>query len=514
MTTPNDRCPKCGAIVPHDASSGQCLGCLLRLGESVADDFSEGGTRQPPVFPRRFGSHELLAELARGGMGVIYRARELATSRVVALKMIRSAHLANEAEVKRFQIEAEAAANLDHPNIVPIYEVSLQDSQHYFTMKLVEGGSLATAISESQFAIRNSPTIADARNTLTTIARLMAKVSRAIHHAHLRGILHRDLKPSNILLDAHGEPFVSDFGLAKLMQADSSVTLSDAVLGTAPYMSPEQAAGKARLVTTASDVWSLGVIFYQLLTDGLPFKGENHLETLRLIQESEALSPLRHTSRLDRDLALICLKCLEKDPAHRYISAEALADDFDRWLANKPILARPSTPSERLSKWIKREPLKASMFGLIVLAVLGPIIVSRFYLLQLPHMATIHPTVTANRDGFYVLPLWPSFQGDRVTDNFWRLTFDGTNRQLRLLFTNVPPDLLPGLRCVIRADQAGRPDPSRTPELTNGQLFSLQVESPLDRNFYVASVGWNASNLLARAPEATIKLLLLPVSHK
>ena len=154
------------------------------------------------------------------------------------------------------------------------------------------------------------------------------------------------------------------------------------------------------------------------------------------------------------------------------------------------------------------------MFGLAILAVLGPILVSFFYLRQLPHMATIHPTVTANRDGLYTLPLWHNFQGDRVTDNFWRFTFDGTNRQLRLLFTNVSPELLPGLRCVIRADQAGRPDPARTPELTNGQLFSLQVESSLDRNFYVASIGWKVTNLLAHAPEAAIQLILLPVSPK
>ena len=334
----------------------------------------KSGNRNPqPAIGRLryFGDYELLEEIARGGMGVVYKARQASLNRVVAIKMIKAGELASEAEVKRFRLEAEAAANLDHPNIVAIYEVGEQEGQHYFSMRLVEGVSLAAQAQKSGLTNQRS------------VAQTLAKVARAVHHAHQRGILHRDLKPGNILLDAQGEPHVTDFGLAKRVDLDSSLTVSGAAMGTPSYMAPEQAAGKTKHLTTAVDIWSLGAVLYFLLTGHPPFQGATPLETMRKVMEEEPTPPSQVLPRsghreafssnsalrmphsaIDRDLETICLKCLEKDPRRRYASADALADDLERWMRQEPIQARASSPWERTVKWARRKPAQASLVGL------------------------------------------------------------------------------------------------------------------------------------------------------
>lgn len=311
--------------------------------------------------PCRFGNYELLEEIAHGGMGVVYKARQLRPNRIVALKLILSGQLARRVDVERFHAEAEAAARLDHPHIVPIYEVGQHGGQHYFTMKYIEGGSLAER--NSEFRNQNSE--------FGSAARLLSTIARAVHYAHQRGILHRDLKPGNILLDAAGEPYVSDFGLAKEFGGDETGSLSGTIVGTASYMAPEQAAG-GKSLTTAVDTYSLGAILYELLTGKPPFKSDSALETLRQVREREVMSPRAINWAIDRDLETICLKCLEKEPQRRYGSAELLADDLDRWLAGEPILARPAGAVERAFRRCKKNPLVTALaITIVFLAALG-----------------------------------------------------------------------------------------------------------------------------------------------
>ncbi len=302
------------------------------------------------------GDHEILRELGRGGMGVVFEARHRGLGRKVALKMLLSGQFASPGDRLRFRNETESVALLDHPNIIPIFEVGESGGRAYFTMKLVEGGSLADHLGE--FA--EDPARA---------CRLLVIVGRAVHHAHRRGILHRDLKPSNILLDDRGQPFVADFGLARRIESGSDLTRSGALLGSPPYMAPEQADGKSGSVTIATDVYGLGAVLYALITGRPPFQGGSALEVIEKVRDQPPEPPSGINSRVDRDLETICLKALEKDPDRRYASAEAMADDLDRWLAGESIAARPSGRIDRLRRWCVR-PQRVRDAGMLLL-VLG-----------------------------------------------------------------------------------------------------------------------------------------------
>jgi len=321
-----------------------------RPDETGATDCS-GHTALPTV--RYFGDYELLEEIARGGMGIVYKARQVSLNRLVALKMILAGSFASSREVQRFRSEAEAAANLDHPHIVPIYEVGEHEGQQYYSMKFVEGTSLAKHQQS------------DPRHEVEG----MIGVTRAVHHAHQRGVLHRDLKPSNVLVDSGGTWLVTDFGLAKRLAAgDGSFTETGQVLGTPKYMAPEQAAGRKDL-TVAADVYSLGVILYERLTGQTPFTGDNALTLLRHARESEPPRPSSIRPGLDRDLETVVLKCLEKEPGRRYPSAEALVEDMEHWLKGEPITARAVGQAERFWRWCKRNPAIAIAAAAAMLAL-------------------------------------------------------------------------------------------------------------------------------------------------
>ncbi len=342
------KCEKCGATTRLD--TGVCVSCLLLEGleasGEVSRDAYESVLAEVDAPDKRWhlGNYEILDEIGRGGMGVIYRARQRHSRRIVAVKRVLSYQADSHETLVRFRREAEAAASLDHPNILPIYEVSeSEDGLPFFSMKFATGGSLQNAAS----SLRHDP---------RKCVQLMAKVARAVEYAHGRGVLHRDLKPGNILRDDRDEPLVSDFGLAKWLDANKDVTKSLTAIGTAGYIAPEQAEGTAADLTPAADVYSLGAILFGLLTGRPPFLGDNPLSVIRQASETPAPKLRTFAPSLDRDLETICARCLEHDPKVRYQSAEDLAADLERWLDGRPIVARPVSPPARMWRWSRRNP--------------------------------------------------------------------------------------------------------------------------------------------------------------
>ncbi len=294
---------------------------------------------QPPLF----GDFELLEEIARGGMGIVYRARQRSLNRIVALKMILAGQLASAEDVQRFRKEAEAAANLEHSNIVPIYEIGERSGHHYYAMAYIDGHSLATRLEDGPMPPREA-------------ARCVKVLAGAIAYAHRRGVIHRDLKPSNVLLDRSGEPKIMDFGLAKLIDSGDALTVTGQIVGTPSYMAPEQASGNAREVREQADIYSLGAVLYAMLTGEPPFRGENRVETLLQVLHQDPRPARAINPRIPRDLDTICMKCLEKDPSHRYASAAELSADLGRFLIGEPVHARPLSIRRRVKRWARREP--------------------------------------------------------------------------------------------------------------------------------------------------------------
>jgi TolB-like protein/tRNA A-37 threonylcarbamoyl transferase component Bud32 len=359
-TKEHAKCEKCGATTRLD--TGACLNCLLREG------LETGGEASKAVYetaldeldardkPWRLGNYEILEQVGCGGMGVIYRARQRHSRRIVAVKRVLSYRADSQGALQRFRQEAQAVASLDHPNILPIYEVTeSEDGLPFFSMKFAEKGSLR----ENVASLRDEP---------RKCVQLMAKVAHAVEFAHSRGVLHRDLKPGNILLNDQGEPLVSDFGLAKLLDGNNDLTRSLTTFGTAGFIAPEQADGAAADLTPAADVYSLGAVLFNLLTGRPPFVGSNPVSVIRQASETRAPKLRSLAPSLDRDLETICARCLERDPKARYQSAGDLAADLDSWLGGRPIVARPVSPPARIWRWSRRNPklVGAATAGLLL----------------------------------------------------------------------------------------------------------------------------------------------------
>ncbi|WP_165228658.1 serine/threonine-protein kinase [Aquisphaera insulae] len=363
-----DRAPE-----PAETISGSDLGTTAVRGDDEPDPMTtevddppeaeDPSAAEPdPAFPdgsrvRYFGDFILIEVLGRGGMGIVYRARQVSLDRQVALKMIRADRLAGTADLRRFRNEVEVVSRLDHPNLLPVLEFGQHAGQRYFTMPLVAGGSLADHLEGYVDDLR------DAAETL-------AAVADAVQHAHERGILHRDLKPGNVLLDAEGRPHVSDFGLARRLDVEPGLTQDGAILGTPAYMSPEQASGLREAVTTAADVYGLGAILYAMITGRPPHQGDSTADLLRRVRDVAPEPPSRLNPRIDGRLENVCLKCLEKEPRRRYASAAALAADLRRWLRGEPVEARPAGPAVRLFLWCRRRPAQATLAGLLAASLL------------------------------------------------------------------------------------------------------------------------------------------------
>jgi TolB-like protein/tRNA A-37 threonylcarbamoyl transferase component Bud32/Tfp pilus assembly protein PilF len=365
--TTNDRvCGKCGNKIFDTAPQGLCSVCLFDTGLSIltdslggpnAKDFGADNDATSTDSEELFSAsddYELLEEIGRGGQGVVYRARQKSLNRTVALKVIGISHWRTKAHLKRFRLEAEAAARLNHPFVVPIHEIGQRKGRCYFSMGLVEGGRLDQIAKREPMSPRQATEV-------------IAKLARTVHYAHQHGIIHRDIKPGNILLDTKGEPHLTDFGVARLLETENDATCTIEVSGTPSYMAPEQAKANHGHVSSATDVYGLGAVLYQLLAGQPPFTGGTPFETVRLLLETEPRQPRLLNPKVDRDLSTICLKCLEKDPKRRYSSALALAEDLEHWLRHEPIRARRTGIVARGRKWIRRNPAAAA---LVVMSVL------------------------------------------------------------------------------------------------------------------------------------------------
>jgi eukaryotic-like serine/threonine-protein kinase len=391
-------CPHCGLTT--QLGNGLCLNCTLRQGldddreasrESFEAVLSEDEVQNTHW---RVGNYEILEEIGRGGMGVIYRARQRHSRRIVALKRVVSYHPDSRETLERFRREAQAAASLDHPNILPIYEIGQgEDGLPFFSMKYAAGGSLQKAAA----VLRKQP---------RECVRLMAKVARAVQYAHEHGVLHRDLKPGNILLDAHGEPFVTDFGLAKWLDTGTDLTRTLTIFGTPGYIAPEQARGPAAKLTRAADVYSLGAILFALFTGRPPFLGEHALAVVQQASEKPAPKLRSLAPSLDRDLETICARCLEREPPTRYPSASDLAVDLERWLEGRPIIARRVSPPARVWRWSKRNPQLAAVTAVAFCSAMAAtgLLLSRDGLLSQSKLDSRLPATTAQVRTMAVLP--------------------------------------------------------------------------------------------------------------
>jgi tRNA A-37 threonylcarbamoyl transferase component Bud32 len=368
-------CPQCGAELPVDAPAGLCPRCLLQQGIGEDSGTPSSRANDPTLAPRLtdsrgaapgskvryFGDYEILEEIARGGMGVVYKARQLSLNRTVALKMILAGELATPEARQRFRTEAEAAANLQHQNIVAIHEVGEHEGQQYFSMDFVDGKNLAEIV-------RGNPLSAE------QAASYVKSIAEAVHFAHQRGILHRDLKPQNVLIDADDRPRITDFGLAKRVDIDSGLTRTGDVIGSPSYMPPEQASSQWAEVGPQSDVYSLGAILYELLTGRPPFRGATTWETICQVLQTPPVSLRKLNPDVPQDLETICLKCLEKPPERRYHSARELAEELGRFLNHAPIHARPVSLPRRAAFWATRHPW--TIAAAAALLVIGLVVLS------------------------------------------------------------------------------------------------------------------------------------------
>jgi serine/threonine protein kinase/TolB-like protein/lipopolysaccharide biosynthesis regulator YciM len=422
-------CRECGSA--SRVKRGLCVGCLLKQALDGDTPYTDSGSPIPPAANEetledvlneievrdadwRLGNYQILEEIGRGGMGVIYRARQKHSRRIVALKRILSYHSDSQETLVRFRREAEAAAHLDHPNILPIYEVGeCENGLPFFSMKFAGGGSLL----EIAPALRKDPRRAVA---------LIAKVARAVQYAHSRGILHRDLKPGNIMLDGHGEPMVSDFGLAKWLDASTDLTQTLTIFGTPGYIAPEQAnpavAGQAGRLTPAADIYSLGAILFDLLTGRPPFLGEHALAVIQQASEKPAPKLRSLAPALDRDLETICAKCLEREPEARYHSAAALAEDLERWLDGRSIMARPVPAPTRMWRWSRRHPRQAGM--IVLLLVLSAMVGAMIWRGEFAR-----PQAAQVPDGIAILP-FDSLSPEKENAFFADGVYDGVSTKL------------------------------------------------------------------------------------